>query len=180
MNQLKNKTMLRNLNIECKKLMIDCLYSGRGHQQAGQFWYFIYHALGIPTVIASSMLGIGAAGSAIIGNKWLSATLALLSVILAGLNGFLKPSEIADGHLIKGAQYISIRNRTRLLQQVEVKLNSNLFELVEKFTNLRSEYDSLNLKPPRNIPRFAYNAAKKNIAKGESDYENDPLWKSLD
>jgi hypothetical protein len=177
---MSDKETLKQINIEIKKLMIDCIYSGRGHQQTGQFWSAINHKLGIPGIIISSILGVGAAGTALLGNKWISATLAILSVVLAGLNSFLKPNDISDIHLIKGAQFISIRNRARLLQKVEISSGISVKDIITKLTLLRAEYDGLNIKPPRNIPRFAYIAAKKNIAKGESDYENDPLWKTLD
>lgn len=178
----RDATLLSKTNAEIKRLMIDCTYSGRGHQQAGQFWEAVSHRIGIPAAIISSVLGVGAAGAALLGNKMISAALAIISVMLAGLNTYLKPKEIADAHLLKGGQYISIRNRARILKEVELPSGSGLNQkdIAQKLISLRSEYDTLSLKPPRNIPRFAYQAAKKAILDGESDYENDPLWKSLD
>lgn len=174
------KNLLHKTNAEIKRLMIDSIYSGRGHQQAGQFWEAVSHWIGIPGAILSSALGVGAAGAALLGSKEVSASLAILSVILAGLNSYLKPKEIADAHLLKGGQYISIRNRARILKEVELPLGSNQKYINEKLVTLRAEYDSLSVKPPRNIPRFAYQAAKKAVLDGETDYENDPLWKTLD
>lgn len=179
-NIAQDKILLSKTNAEIKRLMIDCIYSGRGHQQAGQFWEAVSHWIGIPGAIISSVSGVGAAGAALLGNKEASASLAIISVILAGLNTYLKPKDIADAHLLKGGQYISIRNRTRILKEVELPTGSNQKYISEKLISLRAEYDSLSIRPPRNIPRFAYRAAKKAISEGESDYENDPLWKSLD
>ena len=175
-----SKLVLSKTNAEIKRLMVDCIYSGRGHQQAGQFWSAVSHWIGIPSAIISSVLGVGAAGSALLGNNVFSAILAILSVILAGLNTYLKPKEIADSHLLKGAQFISIRNRARILKEVELISGLPQKDIAEKLIRLRSEYDALIIKSPRNIPKFAYKAAKKSISNGESDYENDPLWKTLD
>lgn len=172
-------TFKRNMVEETKKLLIDCIYSGRSHQQAGQFWMAMYHRIGIPSAILGALLGLGSAGTAIFGDKYMAAMLAILSVVASGTMKFLKPDERADEHLIKGAQYISLRNKVRIYHKLETEFLSEK-EAMSMLSGFRNEYDTLNLKPPRNVPYFAYKNAKKSIAEGESDYHNDPLWKDLD
>jgi hypothetical protein len=164
---------------EAKRLYIDCMYSGRGHQVAGHRWSSVHFWLGSPAAVLSAVLGIGAAGSALLGNAVIAAILAISAVVFTSLNEFLKPKEQAEAHLAKGSQYIGIRNKVRLLREVEIPSGLSLEEMKNRLIDLRGQYDVLGLEPPRNIPRWAYEKAKKNIASGESGYENDPLWKEL-
>jgi hypothetical protein len=170
----------RALDDEAKRLIVDATYSGRGHQQAGRRWTALNHWLGIPSEIGSALLGSGAAITALVGNsKWITASLALLAVALGAVRSYLRPAETAEAHAIKGNRLISLRNDVRLYRELDLQSDVDLDELDSRLRVLRSRYNTLQEDAPRQIPPWAYRAAKQSIAAGESSYEDDPLWKEL-
>jgi hypothetical protein len=169
---------LQALRDEAKRLIIDCTYSGRGHQEAGATWATVNAWLGLPIVILSAALASGAGLSAITGSdNHLTAALALVSAVLTATRAFFRPDELSEEHELKGTRYIGLRNDTRLFQQVEITSGADPADLALRLRDLRERYNALTETPPRRIPRWAYERAKKNIERGESSYENDPLWK---
>lgn len=168
------------LNDEAKRLIVDCTYSGRGHQQASLRWGTWHTWLGLPTVVGSAILASGAGLNALVGeSQGLTAALALLSAVLTATRGFFRPGDLADEHALKGSRYISLRNEARFFREIDLRSDTSLDELARRIQELRAQYNTLNETPPQQIPRWAYEAAKKSIARGESSYEDDPVWREL-
>jgi hypothetical protein len=162
------------LDRETKRLIEDCLYTGRGHQSAGQFWRAMNTWLGLPTAIASPLLATGAAGSALAQlSPWVTAGLAVLSAIAGAAHGFFRPYEISEAHGLKGNRIISLRNDARLFLEIELRSDRAPEELSARLRDLRQRYADLNETAPLNVPRFAYLRAKRNIEAGESTYAED-------
>lgn len=171
---------LRALDDEAKRLIIDCVYSGRGHQEDAKRWQWANTVLGLPAEIITALMASGAAISALLGAEpWKTAALALLAAILTAVRAFVRADELAEGHAVKGNRYITLRNEGRFFREIELRSDSDGKELASHLRELRKRYDAIGEDPPRVISRAAYERAKKNIASGESSYENDPLWKEL-
>src|SRR5947209_5872709 len=78
-----DRTVRQAIRDEAKRLIIDCTYTGRGHQIAGQRWASVNALLGLPSAIASALIATGAAANAILGqNALVTAGLAMLSAVL--------------------------------------------------------------------------------------------------
>lgn len=156
---------------------MDATYSGRGHLSAGRLWASWALYLGLPLAILSAASASGAGLSAIVGaGTWWTASLAFISVTLQAVNAFLKPADRAKEHNAKGNQYLSLRNASRFFRDVDLRVSDvPAQQLVDRLRELRDRYNALNESEPQ-IPGWAYAEAKAGIARGESDYESDPLW----
>jgi len=177
--QAPEDALRRALEKEAKRLIEDCLYSGRGHQSAGQFWRAMNTWLGLPSAIASPLLATGAAGSALAQfSPWITAGLAILAAIAGAAHSFFRPNEIAEAHGLKGNRFITLRNDARLFLEIELLSGSDSRELAKRLQNLRQRHADLTETLPLNIPRFASQMAKRSIEAGESSYEEDSSERS--
>lgn len=176
----EQKSLQQALDDEAKRLIIDCVYSGRGHQEDAKWWQRVHAILGLPTEIVTALVASGAAVSALVGAEpWKTAALALTAAILTAVRAFIRADELAEGHAVKGNRYITLRNEARFFREIDLRSDANTKELASRLRELRDRYNDVIETPPRVISRRAYNQARKNIAAGESSYENDPLWKEL-
>ena len=166
---------------DANRVIIDSTYSGRSHQFMGVFWDKLNRWIGIPSVVLGALLASGAGITAIAGtHRWITATLALISALLVSLKGFLKPEENANLHGVKGDRYISLRNDALTFQRVDLRSNLGLDVLVSRGKELNKRRNALREEPPSHIYTSVYEKTKDSIKRGESDYENDPLWKEPD
>ena len=172
--------MLKALWEEANRVIIDSTYSGRSHQAMGVLWDKINRWLGIPSVALSALLAGGAGITALVGtHSWITATLALVSALLVSVKGFLKPDENAELHGLKGDRYISLRNDAITFQQIDLRSGESIEVLSSRVKELGQRRNNLREQPPRHIYRSVYDSTKISIDAGESDYENDKLWKEL-
>ncbi len=169
------------LNREAKRLIVDCTYSGRSHQTAGRRLATLNTWLGGSSTVVSAALSSAAGFTAIFGNqKVLAGALALLAAVLTGLQGYLRFDRHADEHGLKGDRYISLRNDARMFREIDTHLQLTDEERSQRLRDLRQRYNDLNESPPRHIQQNDYERAKQSIAKGESNYEDDPVWKEME
>ncbi len=163
---------------DANRVIIDSTYSGRSHQTMGIFWDKLNRWIGIPSVVLGALLASGAGITAIVGtHRWITAALALISALLVSLKGFLKPEENADLHGLKGDRYISLRNDALTFQRVDLISGLDIDVLENRGKELNKRRNGLREEPPRHIYKSVYVKTKASIDRGESDYENDPLWK---
>lgn len=177
-----DETALRSaLDDEAKRLLVDSIYTGRGHQQAGGRWATYNTWLGVPTAVLTALLA-GAAGISALNDRfpWLTASLAFAAAIASAAHGFLRPGERAEEHSLKGNRFIALRNDARFFRQVELQSRIAPDELSGRLRALRQRYHDMNEAPPLHIPQQDYQAAKASIERGESNYENDPVWKEME
>jgi len=76
------------------------------------------------------------------------------------------------GHRNAGNKYDSLMNKTRIFWSIECWQIDSDEILTEKLKYLSEQKDNLNQSCPQ-IPRIAYNWAKKGIAAGEAKYKVD-------
>jgi hypothetical protein len=175
-----NASLLQALDEEAKRLIVDSTYTGRGHQHAGGRWETYNYWLGLPTAIGGALLA-GSAGVTAITDRhpWITAALAFGAAVASATHGFLRPGQRANEHSLKGTRFMALRTEARLFREIDLRSESAQNQLSAKIRELRKRYDDLNETPPLHIPRQDYNAAKESIAKGESSFEDDPIWKEL-
>src|SRR5690606_4800862 len=109
----------------------------------------------------------------------ITALLAGIAAVLTGMRTFLQTEYKASAHGVKGNQYLVIRNESRMFIEVGAYSGQTNEQMVKEVKELRQRYDALNSSDPQVVGRSDYEAARRNIASGESSYENDPLWKEL-
>lgn len=177
-----DETALRSaLDDEAKRLIVDSIYTGRGHQQAGGRWATYNTWLGVPTAIGTALLAGGAGISAITDRyPWLTAGLAFAAAIASAVHGFLRPGERAEEHSLKGNRFIALRSDARFFRTIDLRSDLAVNDLSDRLRALRQRYNNMNETPPLHIPRRDYQAAKRSIEAGESNYENDPVWKEME
>lgn len=175
---LDEKSRRQALWDEANRVVIDATYSGRSHQLMGTTWEKIDRWIGLPSTILSSILAGGAGITALAdADTWITATLALVAAILSAVRSFLRSEENADAHGLKGDRFISLRNDAISFQEVDLHSSLSLDALTDRSKNLSERRNALREAPPRHLPRWVYEKTKTSIQNGESDYEDDHLWR---
>jgi hypothetical protein len=163
---------------ESTKIIIDSLYSARGHQAAAHRWAKVVTVLGVPASVLTALTAGGAGVVALAGKSaTVTAVLALVATGLSATRGFLRPEATLQEYEDKGAGYLALRNDVAFFRDVVLPNRQSPEDDVER--QLRSfvaRRNALNRQPPMRIPGWAYRAAKRGIEAGESDYEGDRLW----
>jgi conflict system pore-forming effector with SLATT domain len=152
---------------ELAHLEEDALYSAKGHFEAGRAWQDRHQQLGLPAAIISGIAGVSAL-STFDHHNIIAGVLALVAASLGSVNAFLNPAERASHHHNFGNDYNSLRNQARVVATIEAhSLADN--ELKGRVVDLSSLRDQLNKKAPQ-IPRKAFERARKGIEEGEATY----------
>lgn len=159
--------LVRAIIAETHRIEEDSLHSMKGHFNAGAVWARVHLVLGIPSVILAAWAGLEAFAN----NPAWTATLALLSASLTATITFLHPQQTADNHKNAGREYNRLKNETRLFREVEM-LSSEAAELHSRLVELATRRDELN-SISHDIPRWAYEKAKRDIDGGRATYRID-------
>ncbi len=166
------------LFIEAKKLIVTATYAGQGHLEESTRWVWWDAWLGVPATLGTTLLAAGASVSALLDAQPLvTATIALLATACSTVRVFFKTEDLTQSHGLKGNQYLSLRNEARIFKDLDLLAAVSAEELQARLKDLWQRYNALNELPPLRYSRNSYEGAKRNIAAGEQDYENDPLWK---
>jgi hypothetical protein len=152
---------------ETERIEEDALYSAKRHFNAAASWTSVHLLLGLPTALIAGVSGV----SALSHHTLIAGILALLVAGLAALTTFLNPSQRATNHHDFGNRYNALRNKTRILREIDVS-NSNPTELAKELKALNRERDELNQKAPQ-TPRWAFIRARAGIEEGEAQYRTD-------
>lgn len=152
---------------EAHRIEEDSLHSMKGHFNAGALWAKVHLILGIPSVVLAAWAGLEAFAD----NPAWTATLALLSASLTATITFLHPQQTADNYKNAGREYNRLKNQSRRFREIEV-LAAGDQSLVNRLTELAKQRDELNSSSP-DIPRWAYEKAKKDIDTGRATYRVD-------
>ena len=156
---------------EAKRVEEDSLYSAKGHFEAANRWINVYFWIGIPTACLAAIAGASALSQFDYHNT-IAGFLSIIVAAFTAITTFLNPNERATFHKNAGNMYNSLRNRARIFYQIEcggTKADEELIDRLRELTDLR---DELNQNSPQ-IPRWAYEKAKRGIKAGEADYKVD-------
>jgi hypothetical protein len=159
---------LEKMTAELRRLEEDCTHSGKSHFNAADRWGTYNFMLGLPSVVLSA-----AAGTAFI-KDWgsLAASMTTVVAVLTGLMTFLKPSERAASHKSAGAQYLTLRNDSRVYREIGINLATDIKAAFAAITALTKRRNDLN----QSSPQFSdgdRKKAKAGIEAGEATHEVD-------
>ncbi len=164
---MTNKEKITN---EAKRIEEDSLYSAKAHFCAGQCWVNVNLWLGG----ISAVLAVVAGASALSKFDYHNIVAGVLSIIVAGLTAviaFINPNEKATTHQKAGNEYNALRNDARIFYDIEIveiddrKSIADLKELNERRNRLNNDSSQ--------IPKWAFEKARKGIEEGEAKYKID-------
>lgn len=162
--------LLTKLETEAQRIEEDAEHSTKGHYNASARWARYHLWLGLPSAVIAAMGGAAALNDlpeAAVG-------LALLSSALTTVLTFLKPSERSEMHKTAAGQYHALRNRVRLLREIEFADDIEASTAKQRLFALATERDDLNQSSPA-IDRCDYELAKKDIDSGRARYRVDEV-----
>jgi hypothetical protein len=155
---------------EAKRIEEDALHSGKGHYNAASPWRFWHRMLGVIAAVGSALAGV------VVLKEWspiLAASAAAVATIASVIVATLKLNEEADRHHRAGDRYFSIKNKARILRNLELIQNEASDEkLVTAIKSMSSELNDARSGAP-GIGRRFYKQAKKGLDAGEHDYQAD-------
>lgn len=166
-NSQHTEAIKRKILDEAERIEEDCLYSAKGHFQAGRFWGNFNLWIGIPTTILAAV-GSATALSSFDSHGLVAGILAIIVAALSAVATFVNPVERADTHLSAGNKYNSLRNRARTFGEIDIDIERN-DKLLLTLKDLSKERDGLNQELPQ-IPQWAFRKARKGIEEGEAQY----------
>ena len=153
---------------EAKRIEEDATFSAKGHFEAARRWGHLHLWIGIPTTLVAAVAGV----SALSNQKEISAGLSLLVAATSAVFTFLNPEARASRHLRAGNAYKSLQNDARIFREVECQRGRRPNELSAELARLNQRRNKLNADSPQ-IPRPAFESARKGIEGGEATYEID-------
>ena len=154
--------------VESRRLEEDCLFSAKGHFEAASSWSRAHYALGIPAAVFAAISG----GSAFTNHPILAGSLAILVAALASIITFLNPRERANAHHLAGVKYNGLRQQARVFRTVDLQTEPVTPEARQRLSELTDAHGALGLSSPQ-IPRRAFERARKGIEHGEAEYAVD-------
>ncbi len=156
---------------EAKRIEESLLHSSKGHFEAARFWGNFHLWLGIPVVIMSTIAGASFLTKFDYGTV-IAGVLSLCVAIISAVMTFLNPNEKVNAHHNAGNAYDALMNETRIFWAVDCWGADSEGTLTEKLKYISEQKNELNRKCPQ-IPKFAYNAAKKGIDAGQAKFAVD-------
>ena len=158
---------------EASRIEEDATHSAKGHFEAASRWGRTHFWIGVPATISSAV----AAVSLLKPCPTLTAAFAIGAAVLTALVTFLKPEAKASAHLASGNRYLSLQSRARVFRNITLAAADAPSKLAEKVTELTEERNKLNETSPQ-VPRWAFERARKGIKAGEATHAVDAAKKS--
>lgn len=159
--------MNKNIIDEAKRIEEDSTYSAKGHFYASQCWVSTQLWLG---GIASVLSGI--AGASVLAKydnfSLIGGILSLIVVTLTAVLTFINPNQRSNEHLSAGNKYNSLKNDARIFHSIKI-LECDEVSAVKLLEKLNERRNKLNQDSPQ-IPKWAFEKARKGIEDGESKY----------
>jgi hypothetical protein len=156
---------------EAARIEEDSLYSSKGHFYAGQRWSNLHLWIGIPAAVLAAVAGASAL-SEFQSHTVVAGILSIIVVALTAVATFVNPNERAISHKNAGNKYNSLRNRSRIFYSIELPSDNDTKTLAEQLKSLDEQRSKLNEESPQ-IPKWAFEKARKGIADGEASYKVD-------
>ena len=163
-----DQALVEALRAESKRIEEDTLYSARSHFEAAAMWSRAHYRIGVPTAMLAAIAG----GSAIADRGLLAGIIGLAVTAMSAVGVFLNPSDRANQHHSAGTRFNEIRNQSRVYREIELLSATDALSLVERAKTLSAQRDELNKASPQ-IPRWAFERARRSIEDGEASYRVD-------
>ena len=159
--------LIKALAAEAARIEEDTLHSSKGHFNAGALWSKVHIGLGLPAAILAAWAGMEAFSD----NPQLTSLLAILAAGLGAVSTFLNPSDKATAHKNAGRELNALKNKARHFREIDLLL-ADPSEAAKTLKTLSIHRDEFNSVSP-DIPRWAYEMAKKDIDSGRATYAVD-------
>lgn len=156
---------------EAKRIEENCQFTAKGHFETAQFWSKFHLWIGVPSFVLAGIAGAFAFAKFEYSNI-LSGILSLIVVVLTSIATFLNPKDESHSHLSAGNNYDSLLTRVRIFWTIDCRGKDSDSILTSKLKDFSDEKDKLNRECPQ-VPKWAYNNAKKGIEAGEATYKVD-------
>lgn len=156
---------------EVKRIEEDSLYSAKGHFVAANFWTNFHLWIGVPTAILAAIAGASAL-SQFENHNIIAGILAIIVTALTAVTTFLNPNEKVNSHLNAGNKYNSLRNKARIFFEIDTYGDDSNHNFIKQLKDLANQRDDLNQNSPQ-IPKWAFERARKGIEVGEANYKVD-------
>jgi len=153
---------------EAGRIVEDATYSSKGHFEAAKNWDNWHLRIGIPTTVVAAIAGV----SAIKDSPTLAAALAFLVAAASGLSTFLDAKGNAAAHLQAGNAYKALQSDARIFVEIDCKSDPSVPDLRKHLNDLNARRNALNTSSPQ-IPRSAFERARRGIEAGEAKYRVD-------
>jgi len=156
-----------NIINEAKRIEEDSTYSAKGHFYASQCWADTQLWLGVVASVLSAI-----AGTSVLAKydnySLIGGVLSLIVVTLTAVLTFINPNQRSNEHLSAGNKYNSLKNDARIFHSIKALECDDVTatKLLEKLNERRNK---LNQGSPQ-IPKWAFEKARKGIENGESKY----------
>jgi hypothetical protein len=165
---------LNNIRAEASRIEEDAVHSGKAHFEAASRWRRVHFWLGLPSAVASALSAL----SILTAHPVVTAMLAVAAAVLTSLITFLKPDAKASAHVASGNRYLSIRSRARIFRSIDFAISKDPSALASGLKELAEQRDQLN-ETSEQIPRWAYERAKRGIDAGEATHAIDAKRKHV-
>jgi hypothetical protein len=156
------------LATEARRIEEDATYSAKGHFEAAKRWTAWHYRIGLPTALLAAIAGV----SAISEHELTATILAFLVAASSAVSTFLKPSEQATPHRDAGNAFKALQNDARFFREIDCSAALSPEELRARLEFLNTRRNDLIAKSPQ-IPRRAFEDARKGIEQGEAAYAVD-------
>ena len=163
-----DQRLVNEYQSEAARIEEDSIHSAKGHYNAADRWKYVHLWIGIPNAVLAAIAGI----SAFEGCELLAGGLAIAVAAITATNTFLNPGDRSSIHHRCAGEYLSLRNRARIFNNIVLKQCSSSDEVNSKFNELVDKRDDLNSTSPQ-IPNWAFKKAKAGIDAGEASYKDD-------
>lgn len=169
-----NEQIIDAVKKESCRIEEDVCYSAKGHFNAESLWTTVHLLLGTLSTISSSLAGV----ATLYHNSVWAVVLAFLSATLISIITFLAPQKIAGNHGNAGREYNALKHLTRKFREIDILVlrESDILQRIEELSGKRDSLNSMS----QNIPRGAYEKAKKDIDNGNVEYKVDRREKNND
>lgn len=164
-----DELLIQKIEDECRRIEEDTEHSFKAHYNSAEFWGNVNLILGLSAAIFGAVAG---GVSAVDGSEATVTGAAFFSAIFATCLTFLKPGEVADSHKNAGRLYQALRNKSRILREIELISGGDIVSLKCMLMELVDRRDELNSIMPA-IKRPAYEKAKRDIDSGRAEYRVD-------
>ncbi len=159
--------LIQDLCKELARIEEDALYSMKGHYNASSYWNYANNSLSLLGAILATIAGITSFTEIDIIVKISAIGSAFITSILA----FLECSKKSENHRTSGSSFSTLKDRARNAREIKSKIldDKDLIILVDELIERKNELNSISLQ----IPRRAYEKAKRDIEAGHAKYQID-------
>jgi hypothetical protein len=160
---------IRKIAEEAERIEEDAEYSAKGHYNAAERWGRIHTGLGAAATVASAVTAAAALKEAA---PIVVAVASVVAALMTGVLTFLKPSDHADRHHRAGDGSLVIKNRARILRNVQLAKVNPDEDLLLILQTLSDDRHTV-LKSAPLIPNRSFREARDGIKRGESRHRVD-------